>query len=49
MPYDNTIAPGGAALAYLDLAQSPIKSSASTRQFNINQVPLTQVSTITEN
>lgn len=48
MPYDNTIALGGAALAYLDLAQSPIKSSASTRQFNINQVPLTQANNVTQ-
>ncbi|WGL98731.1 hypothetical protein QE177_02130 [Arsenophonus sp. aPb] len=40
MPYDNTIDASGAASAYLDLAQSPSKSSATARQFNINQVPL---------
>lgn len=48
MPYDNTIDPGGAALAYLDLAQTPIKPSATARQFNIDQVPLTQANNETE-
>lgn len=48
MPYDNTIDPSTAALAYLDLAQSPNKPSATARQFNINQVPLTQANNVSE-
>lgn len=48
MPYENTIDPGRATLAYLDLAQSPIKPSTTARQFNIDQVPLTAANNVTQ-
>ncbi|HGJ5884137.1 hypothetical protein [Arsenophonus sp.] len=48
MPYENTIDPGRATLAYLDLAQSPIKPSTTARQFNIYQVPLTAANNVTQ-
>lgn len=48
MPYENTIDFSRVTLAYLDLAQSPIKPSTTARQFNIDQVPLTAANNVTE-
>lgn len=48
MPYENTIDSSRATLAYLDLAQSPIKPSTMARQFNIDQVPLTAANNVTQ-
>ncbi|WP_119712126.1 hypothetical protein [Arsenophonus endosymbiont of Aleurodicus floccissimus] len=48
MPYENTIDPSRATLAYLDLAQLPIKPSTTARQFNIDQVPLKAANNVTQ-